>query len=74
MIARYRLEYDDLDVYENGNLVNYEDHQREVAQLLARVAELEAALGECLSALEDSGEYPVTTDAGFDVLWRGKLK
>jgi hypothetical protein len=44
MITRYRLEYDDLDVYDNGNLVKYEDHQAEVAQLQARVAELEAAL------------------------------
>ena len=45
MITRYRLEYDDLDVYEDGNLVKYEDHQAEVAQLQARVAELDAALG-----------------------------
>ena len=44
MITRYRLEYDDLDVYENGNLVKYEDHQREVSQLQARVAKLERAL------------------------------
>ena len=73
MITRYRLEYDDLDVYEDGNLVKYEDHQAEVAQLQARVAELEAALRPALEFVElfsnrwdgQHGRHPfgIVTDA-----------
>ena len=43
-----------------GAWVYHADHKREVAQLQARVAELEAALDRCIDSLEESGEYPLT--------------
>lgn len=45
MVTRYDLD-GRCDPVEGGSWVDYEDHQAEVTQLQARVAELEAALRE----------------------------
>ena len=49
-----------LHVVEGGEYMYFEDHQREVAQLQARVAELEAARAHLREALEDIASGEIT--------------